>query len=160
MHWWWFWRENNRNKIPPIPTPPFSSTVQSFPSPRPLLPHFRGFLSSTTTTPTNAFLLFSAPPTPYFYSFISTATVTKTTTFLFFSFHHHHHHIAIVFPSPYHNISIVFFSIVSRATLWRHIIAELSRVQRSTTGKKYGNLCFQEILVLRKSSIRTSTPSC
>ena len=40
------------------------------------------------------------------------------------------------------------------------ILADLSRAQRSTMGKKIGNLCIQEILFLRKSSVRTSTPSC
>ena len=48
------------------------------------------------------------------------------------------------------------------------LVAELSRAkraQRSTMGKKICKLCIQEILVLRKSSVRSTsvlefTPSC
>ena len=158
MHWWWFWRENNRNKIPPIPTPHFHpqfshslhhdhychiSVVSSLLPPRHPPMHFYCFQHHQNHI---SILLSPPPPSPKQPHFSSFASTTTITTLLLFSHHH--------------NISIVFFSIVSRATLWRHIIAELSRAQRSTTGKKYGNLCFQEILVLRKSSIRTSTPSC
>ena len=158
MHWWWFWRENNRNKIPLIPTPHFHPQfsyslhhdhychipmVSSLLLPRHPPMHFYCFQHHQH----HISILLSPPPPspkqPHFSSFPSTTTIT---TLLLFSHHH--------------NISIVFFSIVSWTTLWCHIIAELSRAQRSTTGKKYGNLCFQEILVLRKSSIRTSTPSC
>ena len=43
-------------------------------------------------------------------------------------------------------------------------IAELLRARSARSGaswvRKYGNLCFQEILVLRKSSVRTSTLPC
>ena len=53
------------------------------------------------------------------------------------------------------------------SSVWK-FWAELSRAkraQRSTMGKKMGNLCIQEMLVLRKASVRstsvrTSTPSC
>ena len=41
------------------------------------------------------------------------------------------------------------------------IIAELSQARSGAPWvRKLGYLCIQEILVLRKSSVRTSTPSC
>ena len=128
----------NRNKIPLIPTPHFHpqfsyslhhdhychiSMVSSLLPPRHPPMHFYCFQHHQH----HISILLSPPPPspkqPHFSSFPSTTTIT---TLLLFSHHH--------------NISIVFFSIVSRATLWRYIIAELSRAQRSTTGKKYGNI--------------------
>ena len=120
MRWWWFWRENNRNKIPLIPTPHFHpqfsyslhhdhychiSMVSSLLPPRHPPMHFYCFQHHQH----HISILLSPPPPspkqPHFSSFPSTTTIT---TLLLFSHHH--------------NISIVFFSIVSRATLWRHII--------------------------------------
>ena len=148
----------NRNKIPLIPTPHFHpqfsyslhhdhychiSMVSSLLPPRHPPMHFYCFQHHQH----HISILLSPPPPspkqPHFSSFPSTTTIT---TLLLFSHHH--------------NISIVFFSIVSRATLWRHIIAELSRAQRSTTGKKYGNLlyklqCFTRISTNEKCGIWT-----
>ena len=124
MRWWWFWRENNRNKIPLIPTPHFhpqfsypftTTTIATFPW-FPLFYHHDThqcifIVFSTTNTiflffclhrhchQNNHNSLLFPPPTPHCYCF------PITITFLLFSPHRHcHHHI----------------SIVSRATLWRH----------------------------------------
>lgn len=109
MRWWWFWRENNRNKIPLIPTPHFHpqfsyslhhdhychiSMVSSLLPPRHPPMHFYCFQHHQH----HISILLSPPPPspkqPHFSSFPSTTTIT---TLLLFS---HHHHIFILYYSP------------------------------------------------------------
>ena len=64
----------------------------------------------------------------------------------------------------FNKMAEICVSILDDQLIFCLFTVELLRAQRVHSGapiaRKFGNLCIQEILVLRKSSIRMSTPSC